>query len=142
MKKLLLMLLLILLLAGCNNVDTPNNGGNENGDENNNGENGNGEPEEKIYDLEIQLPSTELLEDADALAVVEDAPELLILEVVLDTYHYYHYVHVRANTSKSLTTPSPTQPEGHRVACNTTRANAENPDEGRERALHRLSSWD
>lgn len=132
MKKLLLMLLLILLLAGCNNVDTPNNGGNENGDENNNGENGNGEPEEKIYDLEIQLPSTELLEDADALAVVEDAPELLILEVVLDTYHYYHYETMSAYEYLKVfnNTLSDYNLKGHRVVlCNTTQGqNAENPD--------------
>lgn len=44
-----------------------------------------------IYDYQISLPSTELLEDATNIKVVEDAPDLMIIEAVLDTYYFYHY---------------------------------------------------
>ncbi len=44
-----------------------------------------------LYDFKMELPSTELLPDATDIQVVEGAPELMIVEVVLDTYYYFHY---------------------------------------------------
>jgi len=43
------------------------------------------------YSYTIQLPSTHLLEVASEVAVVADAPDLMILGLVMDTYYYYHY---------------------------------------------------
>lgn len=45
---------------------------------------------DETYDLEISLPSTELLVNATP-HVVEGAPDLMIIGAVLDTYYYYHY---------------------------------------------------
>jgi hypothetical protein len=47
--------------------------------------------EPTVYDFDISLPSTELLTDATDIKVLADAPELMIIEAVLDTTHYYHY---------------------------------------------------
>lgn len=73
--------------------------------------------EPTIYDLEIDLPSLELLPNATNLQVVEDAPELLIIEAVLDTFNYFHYetmsgyeyIKVFNNTTKGYNL------KGHRV---------------------------
>ncbi len=45
------------------------------------------------YEYKIQLPSTHLLADAteEELKVVEGAPELMIIGVLLDSYYYYNY---------------------------------------------------
>lgn len=76
MKKfsfLLIMLLLLGTLFACGDDDE------KNGDK------------VILYDLTLDLPSTELLPDATDIQVVEGAPELMILEVVLDTFYYFHY---------------------------------------------------
>ncbi|XMB73058.1 hypothetical protein RJI07_03880 [Mycoplasmatota bacterium WC30] len=39
----------------------------------------------------ISLPSTELLDKAEELSVVEGAPDLMIIGMVLDSYYFYHY---------------------------------------------------
>ncbi len=44
-----------------------------------------------FYSYTIQLPSTHLLEVATNIQKVEDAPDLLITGLVLDTYHFFHY---------------------------------------------------
>lgn len=49
------------------------------------------DPEPTYYNYKLKLPSTELLANATDVQVVADAPELLIIEAVLDTYYYYHY---------------------------------------------------
>lgn len=43
------------------------------------------------YTMKVMLPDTAALPNVDEPFVVEDAPELLIIGVVLDTFHYYHY---------------------------------------------------
>lgn len=43
------------------------------------------------YPLTLSLPSTELLEQTTPVSVVEGAPDLMIIGLVLDTYYYYHY---------------------------------------------------
>lgn len=43
------------------------------------------------FSYTLSLPSTELLEEAQEVNVVEDAPDLLILGMVIDSYYYYHY---------------------------------------------------
>lgn len=130
MKKLLLVLLaFLLLLAGCNG-ETPN-GGNEPGG-NDEEETGGEEPVETFYDFEMTLPSTELLADAETVSVVADAPELLILEVVLDTYYYYHYETMSAYEYIKVfnNTTSDYNLKNHRiVVANTMQGqNTENPD--------------
>jgi hypothetical protein len=77
-----LLFLCVLLFAGCKDNTPPDDNDDDDDDQ---------DPVEVFYDLEISLPSTEQLEDATEVSVVADAPELLILEVVLDTYYYYHY---------------------------------------------------
>jgi hypothetical protein len=47
--------------------------------------------EQVFYDYKIELPSTHLLEKQATPFVVEDAPELLIVGALLDTYQFYHY---------------------------------------------------
>ena len=44
-----------------------------------------------FWEYTYQLPDTAALANEDAPFVVENAPELLILGIVLDTVHYYHY---------------------------------------------------
>lgn len=62
------------------------------------------------YEVEIQLPTLHRLEDAKEadLKVVEDAPELLIIGAVLDTFHFfqnesmsgYEYIKLFNNTEE------------------------------------------
>ena len=44
-----------------------------------------------VWEVTYDLPDTAALEDETNPFVVEDAPDLLILGVVLDTVHFYHY---------------------------------------------------
>lgn len=43
------------------------------------------------YTAKLMLPDTAALSNVTESYVVADAPELLILGIVLDTFHYYHY---------------------------------------------------
>ncbi len=43
------------------------------------------------YTTTVMLPDTAALPNVENAFVVEDAPELLILGIVLDTFHYFHY---------------------------------------------------
>ena len=49
------------------------------------------EPKPITFSYTMSLPSTELLEEATNLSVIEGAPDLMIIGMVLDTYYYYHY---------------------------------------------------
>ncbi len=92
MKKLNILLILFLtlfLIVGCGNKkDTTRQNTNTTEDVTDTTEENN---EPTVYDYTLQLPSTELLENASNIEILEDAPELLIIEAVLDTYHYFHY---------------------------------------------------
>lgn len=79
MKKFSFLLILLLLLGTLFACGKDDDDDEKNGDE------------VILYDLTFDLPSTELLPDATELQVVKEAPELMILEVVLDTFHYFHY---------------------------------------------------
>lgn len=69
------------------------------------------------YEMTVQLPTTHLLPDATDIHVVEGAPDLLILEAVLDSSHYflsgsmsgYEYIKVFNNTNNEYNL------KGHRV---------------------------
>jgi hypothetical protein len=87
MKKLSLFLVFVLLLG----VMCACNKGNKDNDGDGDGDGDGGGGEVVLYDLKIDLPTTELLPDATDIQVVVGAPELMIVEVVLDTYYYFHY---------------------------------------------------
>lgn len=43
------------------------------------------------FPVNIQLPVAETLKDAENIKKVEDAPDLLIIGVVVDTFYYFHH---------------------------------------------------
>ena len=78
MKKLSLFLVFVLLLG----VMCACNKGNKDNDGDGDGDGDGGGGEVVLYDLKIDLPTTELLPDATDIQVVVGAPELMIVEVV------------------------------------------------------------
>ena len=85
------------------------------------------------YEYTRKLPSTELLPQATDIKVIEDAPELLIIGAVLDTYLYfldeamsgYEYIKVFNNTNAEYNM------KNHRIVlCNPIQAgqNIEDPE--------------
>lgn len=69
------------------------------------------------YEMTIQLPTTHLLPDATDISVVEGAPDLMIIEAVLDSSEYYlsnamsayEYIKVFNNTTEEYNL------KGHRI---------------------------
>lgn len=69
------------------------------------------------YEMTVSLPTTHLLPDATEVSVVEDAPELLIIEAVLDSSEYYlsdamsafEYIKIFNNTEERYNL------KGHRI---------------------------
>lgn len=72
-----------------------------------------------FYDYEIDMPSTWALPNAKAedIAVVEDAPDLLIIGMVLDSYKFYNYETISAFEYIKVfnNTTEPYNLKGHRV---------------------------
>lgn len=76
-----------------------------------------------FYDYEIDMPSLWALPNAEEadIVVVEDAPDLLIFGIVLDSYKYYNYETMSAFEYVKVfnNTTEPYNLKGHRVVlCN------------------------
>lgn len=71
------------------------------------------------YEYEIKLPSLWLLPDAEEtdIQVVEDAPDLLIMGIVLDTYKFFNYETMSAFEYMKVfnNTTEPYNLKGHRI---------------------------
>lgn len=66
----------------------------------------------------LMLPDTAALPNVEAPYLVEDAPELLILGIVLDTFHYYHYETMSGYEYAKVynNTTEPYNMKNHRIA--------------------------